>query len=146
MAHIAVSGIGSGADLGIAGMLTAQCGLPLHTHIHAVDQLNTIATAGINTAFDEVPLQQMFGRYSQLTQKGLIQVLIGVIQRQPQFTQSQHQCGSALQPFDQTTRAAAARLLPYPMVLYRPASAHHLLRQATAGTGHAVDVAALCRN
>ena len=61
MAHITVSGIGSGADLGIAGMLTAQCGPPLHTHIHAVDQLNTIATAGINTAFDEVPLQQMFG-------------------------------------------------------------------------------------
>ena len=44
----------------------------------------------IHAALDQMLLQQMFWRDPQATHEGLVEILIGVIQWQPQFTQSQH--------------------------------------------------------
>ena len=44
----------------------------------------------IHAALNQMLLQQMFWRDPQATHEGLVEILIGVIQWQPQFTQSQH--------------------------------------------------------
>ena len=125
-------------------MLAPQSGLPFDPYIHAVDQLNAITSPGINASLDQMLFQQMLGRDSQATHEGLVEILIGVIQRQPQFTQSQHGCGSALPPFDQTIRCATARLVRSPMESSR-LSGEHRWRQSSTAEAVPLDAAAVLR-
>ena len=70
-------------------------------HINAVNQLDAITAAGIDAALDQSLLQQLIRRNLQTTQYGLRELLLGVIQRQLQLSQSQHQPACHLPSLDQ---------------------------------------------
>ena len=66
-----VAGVGSGTHPSLVADAPQQGGFTLHLHIHAVNQLDPIATTGIDAALDQPLLLQLIRRNPQTPEDGL---------------------------------------------------------------------------
>jgi hypothetical protein len=64
--------------------------LSIHCYIDGINQLNAIATTGVNTSLHQLTTKETRRRNLQAAQNGLFKIIRAVIQRKTKLTKSQH--------------------------------------------------------
>ncbi len=90
LGDIFVVGVWGRTNSSIAVPSPQQRCFSIHCYIHGINQLNAIATTGINTPLHQLTTKQTLRWNLQATQNRLLQIIRTVIQRKSEFTKTQH--------------------------------------------------------